>query len=246
MYPSNAHSRTSKNKNSSKKQRRNGEFTLYIPPSVGIMPDRLKTTLKWWKSDPINLLSSTWSSIRIQANAAFDPDPTSGATVPSGFTQLAAIYTSYRVKSGRIRVEIINPDPAIPVTVCVLPVNLDPGSAPSSNYVISSLQQPYAVKGLVSTQGSPPLILSNQISTKKIFGNPMTDFDDNFSALTTANPNNLWFWIITFYAPAIHTVSAVIVNYFVEMDVEFYDRKVLSNVAPAIQNAPLGNRVPSK
>ena len=203
---------------------------LRLPRSVdAIMPDRFLTTLRWWKSNPVNLLSTPEAAVRVTANGAFDPDPTSGATVGSGYRQLASIYGSYRVKSSRIRVEVMNPDPAVPVTVIVCPTNIDPGSSPTSNYIISLMQQPYARHKMLAVRGCPTQVISHSMSTQKIFGSKMTDFDDNFAALNNANPNNPWFWVIGFYAPAIHTVSAVVCNIFIEQDIEFYDRYTLNN-----------------
>ncbi len=231
MYSTPAHSRSTTRTYNKKQRKRQGEFTLYVPPSIGVMPDRLKTTLKWWMSPPINLLAQNWALQKVNANGAYDPDPASGTTVPSGFAQLAAIYQTYRPYRGRIRVEVINPDPAVPVTVVVCPTNLD--QVGSANRVIQLVQQPYAVKGIVSTQGSPPLILANEMTTEKLYGSPTTRYDDYFSALTNNNPANIWHWMIGFYAPAVHSVSAVVCNIFIEMDIEFYDRKVLDNNAPS-------------
>lgn len=198
------------------------------------MPDQMITNLKWWQSLPVNLLTLTYAGHRICASGAFDPDPGSGATTPSGFKELAAIYGSYRVTASRIRVQVINPDAEVPVTVTVNPTNLDPGSTPSSNYVIVSSQQPYSKTKMLALRGAPAVTISNRMTTSKIFGNKMTDYDDNFSSLTNANPPNMWFWFVGFYAPAVHTTSAVVANIYVEQEVTFFDRKILGNSPAAM------------
>lgn len=218
-----------KKSNRNKPRRNQGPAILVVPRSVGaIVPDQFATTLKWWKSYPVNLLTLAYNSFRVNASGAYDPDP-AGDSIPSGFKQFAELYTSYKVTSSRIRVQVINPDQEVPVTVNIVPVNLDPGSTPTSNYVISSFQQPYAKNKMIAPRGAPAIALTSSMSTQKMFGNKMTLYDDNFTALTNANPINMWFWFIGFYAPAVHTTSAVVANIFVEMDIRFYDRRVLNN-----------------
>ncbi len=215
-------------------RRQPNQGTLVIPRRCLIMPDKLVTTLRWWQAPPVNLLSQTWAGLRYNANGAFDPDPTAGSTTPSGFNQLAAMYNSYRGLRSRIKVDVINPDPAVPVTVVVAPVNLDPGVAPSSNYIISLVQNAYAKHKMLAPVGAPAIRITNSMTTQRIFGNRMVLYDDNFTALVTSNPVNVWYWVVGFYSPAVHSVSGVVANVEFEMDVEFYDRKVLNNATPSV------------
>lgn len=53
------------------------------------MPDQFRTTLRWWKSDPINLTVVSTAGTRYNASGAFDPDPGAGSTTSSGYRQLA-------------------------------------------------------------------------------------------------------------------------------------------------------------
>ncbi len=209
--------------NTGKRQPDVSQTTLVVPRSVGAyMPDRLRTTLRFWKSVAISLTSPTTNLIRFIPSSVYDPDPVGGVTKPAGFAELAAIYGSYRVKSSYARVELIN-EGDVTTRVCLLPTNLDPGASPSANYVISSNEQPYAVSKTLSAVGGPVGIIENSMTTEKIFGSPMVKYDDNFAALTNTFPVNNWFWAVSFYALSAAT-KAVVCNFYMEMDVDFYDR----------------------
>jgi len=203
---------------------------LTVPRSVSaVLPDRLRTTLRWWALNPINLSIQNTGSLRFQPSGAFDVDPNVGGATCKGFPELSALYRSYRVKSSTCEVELINPGVQTPVTVTLLPTNSDPSSNPSAAYVVASAQQPYAVSRTTSLRGGPNTRLVSSMSTKKIFGSPMTDYDDNFASLVNTVPLNNWFWVITFYSPSTIPSSegAAICNVRMSIDIEFYDRAFL-------------------
>ncbi len=214
------------NKKSSSRQAnviRERQTTLSIPKAVGCyMPDRLKTTLRFWKSVAVNLTPTSTAAIRFAPSAAYDIDPTVASAAMVGFAQLAAMYGSYRVHSSYAKVECVN-EGDVTTKVTLVPTNLDPGASPSSNYVISATEQPYAVSRTLSAVGGPITVLENKMSTQKIYGSPMTKYDDNFASLSNTTPNNNWYWVVAFYAMAIAT-KAVICNFYCEVDVDFYDR----------------------
>lgn len=213
-----------------KNKRRNNssrDQMLTIPRGCqAVVPDRLRTRLRFWKSVSINLTVSTVASTRFQPSAAFDLDPTIGSAAAVGFTQLAALYNSYRVRSSSAWAETVNTG-TVPIITILLPTNVDPGASPSSAYVISSRQQPYAVSETGALVGGPVSRLHNTMSTKKIYGSKMTDVDDNFASLVTSVPNNNWYWVINHYCLAV-SPSAIIMNFYMEIEVDFYDRAFLT------------------
>lgn len=199
------------------------QTTVSIPRAVGCyMPDKLQTTLRFWKSVAINLTPTSTAAIRFAPSAAYDIDPTVASAAMVGFAQLAAIYGSYRVHSSYARVECVN-EGDVTTKVTLVPTNLDPGASPTSNYIISATEQPYAVSRTISAVGGPVTVLENEMSTQKIYGSPMVKYDDNFAALTNTTPNNNWYWVVTFYAMSIAT-KAVICNFYTEICIDFYDR----------------------
>jgi hypothetical protein len=210
-------------------QRIGGQATLVVPRSVGfIMPDRMRTSLRYWKAVSISLNITTVGGVRFQPSAAFDIDPIIGGTVMSGFTELAAIYKSYRVHTSRVTAEFVNPSPTFPVMCTVVPMNADPGPTPSTTQVLTAREQPYAKSRTSSLAGGPLTRIISSMSTQKMYGSPMTNYDDNFASLVTTVPNNNWFWFISVYTLTPIPTNGVSINVLIEVDVEFYDRAFLA------------------
>jgi hypothetical protein len=191
------------------------------------MPDKYRTTLRFWKAYTPSLTAAQfWWITRVRPSAAFDIDPDLASSSAAGYNELAALYSSYRVLGSRCQASVVNTSDT-PSELSLLPLNVDPGASPSSNIALYSKEQPYAKFKMVPTKGGPVTVLDNNISTRRIFGGKMTDFDDNFSALTSTIPNNNWYWMISLYSQFVGTSSQLHVNVIVDIDVEFYDRKFL-------------------
>ena len=205
---------------------RKHEFTLTVPRSIcTIIPDRFVTTLRWWKSVPINLSATSTAAVRFSPSSAFDPDPL-GTTRPVGFDQLSNLYNSYRVLRSTAFAEGVNAG-TVPITMTLLPANTDPGTTPVPAYITASRLQSYAQSKTGALVGGPICKLSSSMSTQKMFGNKMIEFDDNFAALVNAIPVNNWYWVVTFYAPAVAPVGFIL-SFYMDMEVEFYDRANLA------------------
>jgi len=233
----NVHNRPGKRKDTRKGNynanaltRPRNDAVLTIPRSVGfVVPDRLRTSLRFWKAPILNFSVLTTQVIRLQPSAAYDIDPSIGGTVPPGFAEMATLYNSYRVRSSRCVVEATNTSATSMLQITLLPTNLDPGGSPTSTYVTSSREQPYATSKSLPPTGGPTVKLSSNMSTEKIFGSPMVRYDDNFAALVNAIPVNNWFWIVAIYAGAVQSAAEpVFVNIGVDIDIDFYDRAFLN------------------
>jgi hypothetical protein len=211
-----------KKRNSRQNGGRGGEFTLHVPRNVAtVIPDRLVTTLRWWKSVPVNLSAVSTAALRFTPSSALDPDPL-GSAKPLGFTELANLYNSYRVLKSMAEAETVNTGD-VPITTTLFPSNTDPGASPVPAYVTASRLQAFAVSNTGALKGGPISRLTNSMTTQKMFGNKMIRYDDNFAALVNTVPVNNWYWVVTFYAPAV-APSAAILSFYCEMEVEFYDR----------------------
>jgi hypothetical protein len=193
-----------------------------------IMPDRLRTSLRYWKLVTFNLAVTSYGSVRFSPSNAFDIDPLIGGTAMSGFTEVAAFYNRYRVLSSTIVVMLNDQSATIPLTSFLAPVNVDPGATPAAGYNLAIREQPYAKSCLSGLLGSPPVLLRANMSTEKIFGSKMALYDDAFSAVVSASPTNNWFWVVGVNAPAVIATS-VYVDVRIEVDVEFFDRFFLQN-----------------
>lgn len=216
---------TKKNQKGKRKNKSNQVNAIQrIPNRVGlILPDMYVSKLRYWKQVKWDFTATNTIVARFRPSSAYDVDPLVGSTAMAGFAELATLYGSYRVISSKIAVQVVNPSAANPVNCSVTPVNIDPGAAPSSAYVLSLRENPYGKFGVVGLSGSPPLKINNQMSTQKIFGGRMTRYDDNFSALVTASPANNWWWIIGGYSFVLDP-SLCWITVTIDVNVEFYDR----------------------
>jgi hypothetical protein len=146
-----------------------------------------------------------------------------------GFAQLAALYNSYRVTRSSSKLEVVNTG-LVPITSTLVSTNTDPGTSPTADYVVASRLQPYAVSKTGALAGGPITVLNNSMATQKMFGSKMVLFDDNFAALVNTIPNNNWYWVCTFYSASTFA-DAAIINFFYDVEIEFYDRAVLAESA---------------
>jgi len=226
----NSNSKSKGNYNANSLSRPRNDAVLTIPRSVGfVVPDRLRTSLRFWKSISLNFSVLTTQVIRFQPTAAYDIDPLVGGTVPPGFAAMASLYNSYRVRSSRCVVEASNTSSTSMIQATLLPTNLDPGASPTGAYVTSSREQPYATTKSLPPVGGPTVKLTSSMSTEKLFGSPMVRYDDNFASLVNAIPVNNWYWIVTLYTTAVQSAAEpVFVNVGVDIDIDFYDRAFLT------------------
>lgn len=192
-----------------------------------VFPPRMNMKLKFWTQVPFNLVASTFANYRFRPSGAFDIDPALGGTSMAGFAECAAFYATYRVCSSKIKVTLINPSNVTPVTLIVLPMNADPTNSFSNANIIASMGNPYSISKTSGLLGSPPVVLSRSMTTKKIFGDSMVLFDHNFTSLVTTVPANNWFWNVCVFTSLSFISTAVYATVEIEVDCEFYDRTFL-------------------
>jgi len=191
-----------------------------------VFPPRMPMKLKYWAQQTFAMAATQSINYRWRPTAAFDVDPALGGTSMAGFAECAAFYATYRVSASSIRVTISNPSSTIPVTCIVLPMNADPTNSFSAANIIASVGNPYAKTKMLGLLGSPPTVITNAMTTQKIFGDSEVFFDHNFTSLVQTVPTNNWFWNICLYALAFIPVSLV-ATVEITVDCEFYDRNFL-------------------
>lgn len=207
--------------------------TLRVKTPGAIVPDRLITTLKYIdvNHSSIGTPATVFGSIRYRPTAVYDIDPTIGGTTVSGFTELAAFYNYYRVHSSHIRVHFVNQDTTTAPLIIVLPLNNDPGSAPSAATIQSWQMNPYNSFKLLSSKGGMDRgVVQNVISTEKFVGTRAVRFDDSYAAPVTAIPVNNWFWGVGVLSEGgVNFTNGLTFQVLLSMVVEFYDRKELTS-----------------
>jgi len=196
-----------------------------------VIPDKMFTRLQYNGLQTLAItVGNTATALRYRPTAVFDVDPLLGGTSVPGFTEMAALYTGYRVVGSKITLSAVGLD-ARPIAFGIVPLNFDPGASPALATIQSWLMNPYHKYLLTGGSGSPPKILSKYMSTERIFGSKQVYFDDNFTSIVTSVPNNNWFWAIFLVAPGpvVTTNQSTTVDIKISMDIEFFNRKALLN-----------------
>lgn len=225
-----------KNRRNQKKNKQYGPalpgtgLTVPVRSFGSIMPDRLMTRLRYKGIQKFTISTTTLhTSRRWSPTSVYDVDPLLGSTATAGFNELASFYNSYRCLASSVIVRAANMS-TTPVMVILIPLNVDPGSAPTLVTVQAWIDNPYGKNKLVAYRGGPVSTLSSRMTTEKIYGSKMIYFDDNFASLTNTIPNNNWYWAIALLASdAVTADTDVLMEVDITMDVEFYDRKLLLN-----------------
>jgi hypothetical protein len=139
---------------------------------------------------------------------------------PMGFDQLAAFYNKYRVTKSAIKVELQRTTDAFEYTVTPSLNVSSPGT------VGTAMENPFNVYSSVASSVFTSSI-ETTISTRKLWGvGNLTQ--DNFASLVSADPVNLWYWIINARTFDNATAITVRFNYLVVYTVEFFDRQPLA------------------
>jgi len=204
---------------------------IYRPMGL-IVPDKMYSRLKYSGVQQITVaIGAAATAVRWRPSSVFDVDPLLGGTTIPGFTELAGLYGSYRTTRSNIKLEVAPQDTSRVASVVLVPLNVDPGSGPSSATQSSWTMNPYAIYEIFGTAGSPNICIKNSMSTEKIFGSKMVYFDDAFSSLVTTSPTNNWFWAVSiitgFTVATTNYITTILLD--LEIDVEFFNRKSLTS-----------------
>lgn len=179
--------------------------------------------------------SGSYANHYLRGNSPYDPAVWS-TNVQSclGFSQLADFYNRYRSTASRLEVTIMNKagsatgfpptDLAKIFTVVVFP---SPYTTPP-NDLAHALEQPGARYHTLSTSRSTGAVHRMNlpwVSTKQMVSDEVDDED--YSAMTSQNPERFWVWHIGVYSP-INSQLDVSCMIKIEYDVTFFDRARVS------------------
>lgn len=202
---------------------------LTVPKGVFIVPDRMMTELTFWGVKNVTIPTITgFVAVRYRPSGAQDLDPLVGATTTPGFAEFATLYGSYRVFESSMKVITANSSNTTTCTSLLVPLNNDPGAAPSLATVTAWGGNPYSRRKLVPFLGGPNATVNNHMTTERIYGSKMIYFDDNFSSPVTTIPANNWYWALGWIANAPPAANVtLVVEVTLKIKVEFYSRPVL-------------------
>lgn len=166
-----------------------------------VVPDKTLVKLKY--TDRVNMGITSPAVIAIQqysGNSAFDPNYTGVGGQPNGFDQWATFYRKYCIMASKFKVKLIPlgttaPTSAMEVVVVPVPSTAIPTGASTNINVLR--QQKYACWNVFG-QGMDLPRCETYMETGKLYGKSKDAIkaEDNFNALTTADPATEWTWIL--------------------------------------------------
>lgn len=204
----------------------NKNQTLIVKSPGVVCPDRTFVKMRYLETvtQILGTAGTSIGSISWAVNSVH-------ALTPIGVTAMSALYRYYRVHGAKVTVSGVNME-AFPINVMLIPLNTTTGVTLA--YIQELTQNAFArVKQVSPKGGMDKVVLTSYINSKKLIGSKTVDYDDNYSALSTASPNNLWYYLLAVYPTySVDTFSASTGFHFearITMYVEWYERNYLTN-----------------
>jgi len=173
-----------------KKKAKYNKPTTTIVRSPGFA-DSLYVRLKYAETVQMNSGSAHYYTYAYRGNSLFDPNYTGAGHQPMYFDQYSAIYNRYRVMGCAIKINAINVSNSA-AAYLIIQSGTDT-SLPTD--VTQLLEQSRAhITRTIPVASRYPVAIKSYVSTRKACGlNKKQIFDEDFSALVTANPAQLWY-----------------------------------------------------
>jgi len=116
-----------------------------------------------------------------------------------------------------------------PLAVVTLPLNVDPGAAPSQATVQSWEMNPFSVvRTLSSAGGQDKTTIKQRVDCRTFVGAGIQRFDDSYAALVNANPANNIYHPFSIYSMGVVLSSGCFFNLRIALELEFYERLPLT------------------
>lgn len=180
-----------------------------------ICADRMFVKMIYTQNLNFAAISQTQSYV-FRGNSIFDPDYTGTGQQPTGYDQLATLYTRYRVHGSKMKAEFVTVSSTVPTQYVIVPTS---NPLVYATPVMSRL--PYARRRIAATSAGQPLsTLKTYMSTKKIFGLKTLGAETDYSAATGSNPAFDWYWHVSADsidgASSIAFQAQITITYYVE------------------------------
>jgi len=161
----------------------------------------------------------------------FDIDPSLGSTATPGFTELAALYNTYRVLSYTSDVEVANGE-AFAIQAVTIPwSNLQ--TAPTANDASTPelVSNQLSKKSILAAKGGQDRAkLRQHVNLARVYSKQALT-DDQFSSKTNAGPGFVVYHVVgyTCAGTAVSTAAGMSAFIHYEINVMFYGRQVLTS-----------------
>jgi hypothetical protein len=166
-----------------------------------ILPDQSLVEYHFYSSYIMTNNGVAYTNLRWKVNSAYDVDPLVGSTAIAGFTEMAALYGSYRVLGIKSVMEFVNNE-AFAVDVYCGPqptLNTDPG-ANSIGGLDWLMNERFKHSVLSPTTGMDRISVSQDVDFSRLFSRQIAT-DDSFGGSVTGSPG-LSIWYIAGALPA--------------------------------------------
>jgi hypothetical protein len=187
------------------------------------MPERIRTVLRFNKTFALSNAGTPYGNVRFVPTDAYDVDPVVGSTAMPGFTELAGIYTHYRVNKYRCKCAFSN-DETFSETVYLALCNVDPG-ANTVNYqdFLSSRRCVKTLLGPATGNGIGTL----QISGSQADFGGVLEHDGSLNGTVgitsgTAPLNNMYV-LVGFYDPGGNSSNGINVSIDLDIELDFFE-----------------------
>lgn len=202
-------------------QGRSGPSTVVIRQPSGV-PDRLFTKLVYEEALALTSTSGSPADNLYRGNSVFDPNLTGGGHQPYFADQWAAMYSNYFVHASKIEVMFYNNNTALPQAsvICGIVPSTVSTTFAGSSYELNR-EQPYGKWAQIGINPQMAMVKGYMSSAKMFAVDPKgISIENDYGALTTANPNAQWYWHVTLCAADGSSTAGgfarVKVTYFVE------------------------------
>jgi len=181
------------NKKNARKARRKGIVGL---TSVPMMADRKVVVMPYGQYATLAPAANNWLHTSFSGNSVYDPDATGGGTTAYMYAALSALYGRYRVLSSKITVDAVNLS-TVPV-VCSLLASTSLSPPTNVEYQVGARHM--TRRFLAGSTGSAVYHHVATATTASVVGMPEAAVrsEDNYTALTGANPTDRWYWHLIF------------------------------------------------
>jgi len=178
----------------------------------------------WQTYKSIDNAAAGYANAVFQPTYAYDLDYAAGNTSMPGFTEMAALYSLYRVRGFKWSVQFVNADSATVADCCVQPLNLNPGIN-TANYVRYFSQRrgkQVLVGGSAGNNISRPI--RGEASIEDFAGVKWTGQIDAYTGPTSgANaPSNIIYLFVGIWTSAAMT-NGCLANVHLELDIDFFE-----------------------
>jgi hypothetical protein len=129
------------------------------------------------------------STYVFRGNSVFDPDFTGVGASARTYSNLAALYGRYRVMGFRATITFVNTSTTTPVTTFVV---LSPATTVGVDIAQILAQRQVWTRSISASNGAGTVTHTFSAPVSKIYGVPESQVrtEDDFAAVTGANPNN--------------------------------------------------------